>query len=65
MRAARAAGMLRRMHNHPELLPYFLCAGVVELAHLRWILLTQWKCRKCSTRHADCECKPQWLRMLL
>jgi hypothetical protein len=51
--------------NHPELLPLFATAIAVELAHLRWVLLTQWKCRTCETPHLDCDCKPLWLKMLL
>ena len=51
--------------RHPELLPAFCAAFAVELAHLRWILLTQWKCRGCGDAHLHCECKPGWVRILL
>jgi len=51
--------------RHPELLPAFCAAIAVELAHLRWILLTQWKCRSCGDNHLHCECKPAWVRALL
>jgi len=51
--------------RHPELLPAFCAAIAVELAHLRWILLTQWKCRRCTEAHLRCECKPGWVRALL
>jgi hypothetical protein len=51
--------------RHSELMPFFATAIAIELAHLRWILLTEWKCRRCSTRHLDCGCKPAWLKMLL
>jgi hypothetical protein len=37
----------------------------LELAHLRWILWTQWHCRKCHASHIECECKPAWLKILL
>jgi hypothetical protein len=36
-----------------------------ELAHLRWILLTQWKCRACGDPHIHCACKPAWVMKLL
>jgi len=51
--------------RHPELLPLFATALAIEVAHLRWILLTQWNCKSCGTRHLDCACKPAWMRMLL
>lgn len=51
--------------RHPELLPAFCMALAVELAHLRWIVLTQWKCRSCGTAHLHCECKPGWVKILL
>ena len=51
--------------THPELLPAFCAAIAVELAHLRWIMLTQWKCRSCGDAHIHCECKPAWVRILL
>ena len=51
--------------RHPELLPAFAASLAVALAHLRWILWTQWCCRKCRTAHIECECKPAWLKILL
>jgi hypothetical protein len=51
--------------RNPELLPAFCLAIAVELAHLRWIILTQWKCRTCATSHLHCECKPAWMKYLL
>jgi hypothetical protein len=56
--------MLSRM-RHAELLPAICAAIAVELAHLRWILLTQWKCRSCTESHLHCECKPAWVKILL
>ena len=51
--------------RHPELLPAF-CAGIaVALAHLRWIVLTQWRCKSCGDTHLHCECKPAWVKLLL
>jgi hypothetical protein len=51
--------------THPELLAAFCAAIAVELAHLRWIVLTQWKCRTCAESHIECDCKPVWLKLLL
>jgi hypothetical protein len=51
--------------RHPELLPLFATAFAIELAHLRWILLTKWKCKSCGATHLECDCKPLWLKMLL
>jgi hypothetical protein len=51
--------------RHAELLPAFCIAIAIELAHLRWILLNQWKCRSCTETHLHCECKPVWVKMLL
>jgi len=48
-----------------ELLPAFCAAIAVELAHLRWIVLTQWKCRGCGDSHLKCDCKPPWVKLLL
>jgi hypothetical protein len=66
--AAHATGRgrddLAGMRN-PELLPAFAAAFAVALAHLRWIVLTQWKCRKCADDHLHCECKPVWVKILL
>jgi hypothetical protein len=51
--------------RHPELLLGFAAAIAVALAHLRWIVLTQWTCRTCGTTHLECECKPAWVKKLL
>jgi hypothetical protein len=51
--------------RHAELLPAICAAIAVELAHLRWILLTQWKCRTCTESHINCDCKPVWVKLLL
>jgi hypothetical protein len=51
--------------RHAELLPAICAAIAIELAHLRWILLTQWKCRSCTESHINCGCKPVWVKMLL
>jgi hypothetical protein len=43
-----------------------ICGGIaVALAHLRWIVLTQWKCRACAEPHLHCACKPVWVKFLL
>lgn len=67
-RAAHAAAADRVDHacmRHPELLPAFAAGFAVALAHLRWIVLTQWHCRSCGDQHLHCECKPRWVRALL
>ena len=51
--------------RHPELLPAIAGGFAVALAHLRWIMLTQWTCKTCGTTHLKCECKPAWVRKLL
>ncbi|HZT92298.1 MAG TPA: hypothetical protein VFA05_09690 [Gaiellaceae bacterium] len=51
--------------RNAELAPAFCVALAVELAHLRWIVLTQWKCRTCREPHIDCACKPAWVRYFL
>jgi hypothetical protein len=51
--------------EHPELALTICTMLAVEIAHLRWILWTQWRCRKCSTPHIECACKPTWLKILL
>jgi hypothetical protein len=51
--------------RHPELVAAFCTAIAVELAHLRWILLTQWKCKCCGETHIKCDSKPAWVKILL
>jgi hypothetical protein len=51
--------------EHPELALSICTLLAVEIAHLRWILWTQWRCRKCSETHIECGCKPAWLKILL
>lgn len=51
--------------RHPELLPFFCVAFAVELAHLRYLLLTRRHCRTCGRTHLDCDCKPTWVKLLL
>jgi hypothetical protein len=51
--------------NHPQLLPLFATAIAIEITHLRWIILTQWKCRGCHATHMQCDCKYGWLKRLL
>ena len=51
--------------RHPELLPA-ICMGIaVEMAHLRWIVLSQWKCKCCGENHLNCRTKPIWLKIFL
>jgi hypothetical protein len=61
----RQCGPMLSGMRHIELLPAICGAIAVELAHLRWILLTQWKCRSCTESHINCDCKPVWVKMLL
>ncbi|HZT15206.1 MAG TPA: hypothetical protein VFA19_04605 [Gaiellaceae bacterium] len=51
--------------QNPELLLAISTGIAVEVAHLRWIVLTQWRCRACGVPHLHCACKPAWLRRLL
>ena len=51
--------------KHPELLAPIAGLIALEFAHLRWILWTQWHCRRCQETHLDCECKPAWVKLLL
>jgi hypothetical protein len=51
--------------RHTELLPLYATALAVELAHLRWILLTKWNCRTCSETHLACGCKSGWMKRYL
>ncbi len=51
--------------RHPELLPVIGMAIAVEMAHLRWIILSQWKCKCCGENHLNCRTKPAWVKLLL
>ena len=51
--------------ENPQLALIICTLIAVEIAHLRWILWTQWHCRKCSEAHIACDCKPAWLKILL
>ena len=51
--------------RNPELLPAFGIAIAVELAHLRWIIISRLRCRNCHETHLHCECKPRWVKLLL
>jgi hypothetical protein len=51
--------------RHPELLAAICAAIAVEVAHLRWIVLTRWHCRSCGDPHLRCDCKPAWVKLLL
>jgi hypothetical protein len=51
--------------RHPELLAAICAAIAIEVAHLRWIVLTRWCCRSCGDPHLRCECKPTWVKLLL
>jgi hypothetical protein len=51
--------------DHPELLAPIATLLAIEIAHLRWVLWTQWRCRKCHVAHIECECKPGWVKILL
>jgi hypothetical protein len=64
LRSAGIGGTLVRM-EHQELLAPIATLLAVEIAHLRWILWTQWHCRKCGESHVECACKPAWLKLLL
>lgn len=64
MRITRIVPTLVEM-EHQELLAPIATLIAVEIAHLRWILWTQWHCRKCKHAHIECECKPAWVKILL
>jgi hypothetical protein len=64
MRSGRIAAIMEPMRN-AELLPAFAVGIAVALAHLRWIVLTQWRCRSCGDPHLHCDCKPRWVKLLL
>jgi len=51
--------------EHSGLLAPIATLIALELAHLRFILWTQWHCRRCSATHLDCACKPAWVKLLL
>jgi hypothetical protein len=51
--------------SHPNLLPIFATAIAIEIAHLRFIMLTQWHCRACRETHQHCGCRYGWLKRLL
>jgi hypothetical protein len=51
--------------RHPELAPLFATALAIEFAHLRWILLSQWTCRGCKAKHAECGCRHGWIKRYL
>jgi hypothetical protein len=52
------------MQNPP--LFFAICTGIaVELAHLRWIVVSQWKCKCCGESHIECSRKPAWVKILL
>lgn len=47
------------------MLPAISIGLALAFAHLRWVILTQWKCRACDTPHLHCACKPAWVKKLL
>jgi hypothetical protein len=57
--------MLSGVVGHPELLPAISIGIAVEIAHLRWIVLKQWKCKCCGESHLECRTKPAWVKILL
>jgi hypothetical protein len=65
MRDGRRSAMLLRAVRNPELVPLFATALAVEITHLRWVLLTQWKCRGCKASHLECSCRHGWLKRYL
>jgi hypothetical protein len=50
--------------QHPELGLLICTALAVELAHLRWILVSR-PCKCCGEPHLRCARKPAWVRVLL
>ena len=51
--------------RNAELLPVFATAIAIEIAHLRWIVLTQWTCRGCREQHLHCGCRYGWVKRWL
>jgi hypothetical protein len=51
--------------EHSELLAPIAILLALEVTHLRWIIWTQWHCRRCHATHIECECKPAWVKLLL
>jgi len=48
-----------------ELLGPICLAIALEIVHLRWIVWTQWTCKRCAVAHIECRCKPSWLKHVL
>jgi hypothetical protein len=51
--------------RHPELLPLFCVAFAAELAHLRFAVLSRWRCQGCGETQLECACKAGWLKRFL
>jgi hypothetical protein len=51
--------------RNQELLPGICIGLAVAFARLRWVVLTQLRCRSCGDAHAHCLCKPAWVKRLL
>jgi C4-type Zn-finger protein len=38
---------------------------VLEIYHLKWIVLTEWNCSTCGVKHKDCRCgRRKWIMYL-
>jgi hypothetical protein len=43
--------------DQTQVLLWIVALIVLEIFHLKWIVWTQWACRKCNRKHKDCGCE--------
>jgi hypothetical protein len=46
-----------RVVNQTQVLLWIVALIVLEIFHFKWIVWTQWACRKCQRKHMDCGCE--------
>ena len=50
--------------SQSEILAWITALLALELAHLKWIWLSEWSCRRCSRKNLKCDCPGRWHRYL-
>jgi hypothetical protein len=51
-----------QVFSRTEVIAWIVALFVLEVAHLKWIWLSEWSCRRCKRKNLECACSGRWIR---
>jgi hypothetical protein len=53
-----------QIFTRTELLAWIVALFIIEVLHLKWIWLSEWRCGRCHLKNLQCECSGRWAKYL-